>query len=152
MEERRGEDTRWREWSVVFRSCASFANESLTTLLPQPDVAVVSALADAGWTGNQIKAASLDVYHLLLHLSSGRAVHERRRRRAPRLERCGGKAGPATEKLVSRHPAGVDAVLSNVEDHERAAQVFQNVSGEEQRSKSEWSSTDSKTASWQRTW
>ena len=41
-----GEDARWRDWNVGFRSCASFVSTRLTTLMPQEEVAQFTAQAN----------------------------------------------------------------------------------------------------------
>ena len=64
-----GEDRKWRDWSVVFRSPAELVNTSLTKLLPDAEAADLVALAKRNNT-----CSVPGPLHLLLHLTTGRAL------------------------------------------------------------------------------
>ena len=66
-----GLDGNWGNWSVVFRW---LVNTSLTALLAHAEAADPVALANSLQENGTTPAASVDLYHFLLHLTTGPAI------------------------------------------------------------------------------
>jgi len=67
-----GEDKKWRDWSIVFRSYATLANPDLEVLLKQAesltDPIIMSTLSDKD------RRAGRELYHILISMVRGQAL------------------------------------------------------------------------------
>jgi hypothetical protein len=68
-----GSDARWRDWSVVFKSYATLVNPALTVAMREAEVSDTPALRELEPTEAR-RIAAADLYHLLLHLTTGPAL------------------------------------------------------------------------------
>ncbi len=69
-----GDDRKWKDWSVVFRSYASLAHPSLSQLMLDSEQAPKDTpILNATLEGDR-EVASRDLYHLLLSLTRGSAL------------------------------------------------------------------------------
>lgn len=66
-------ETQWRDWAIVFRSYAALVNPDLDAAMQQAKQNAVPMRSDA-FGSDELKAASTDLYHLLLHLVKGVAL------------------------------------------------------------------------------
>ena len=68
-----GTDSAWRDWSVVFRSYAALVHPALKEEMQRVE-RLPTAETNAGLLGHEQVQASTDLYHLLLHSTSGPAL------------------------------------------------------------------------------
>ena len=68
-----GTDSAWRDWSVVFRSYAALVHPALEDEMQRVD-RLSTAETNAGLIETEQVQASSDLYHLLLHSTSGPAL------------------------------------------------------------------------------
>ena len=68
-----GTDSAWRDWSVVFRSYAALVHPGLKDEMQRVE-RLSTAETNAGLLENEQVQASTDIYHLLLHSTSGPAL------------------------------------------------------------------------------
>ena len=68
-----GADRDWRDWSVVFRSYAALVHSALKEEMQRVE-RLSTAETNAGLIENEQVQASTDLYHLLLHSTSGPAL------------------------------------------------------------------------------
>jgi len=68
-----GEDSRWRDWAVVFRSYSCLVNPRLEPLMKDAERRLDPALKSLLAT-DEDKGACQDLYHLLLHLTRSQAL------------------------------------------------------------------------------
>ena len=69
-----GTDGAWRDWSVVFRSYAALVHPALKGEMQRVE-RLPTAETHAGLLEDEQVQASTDLYHLLLHSTSGLALH-----------------------------------------------------------------------------
>ena len=68
-----GTDSSWRDWSVVFRSYADLVHPALKVEMQRVE-RLPTAENNAGLVDDEQVQASTDLYHLLLHSTSGPAL------------------------------------------------------------------------------
>ena len=68
-----GTDVKWRDWAVVFRSYASLVNPRLERLMKAAE-ANPGPVLRGQLVSDDERQSSLDLYHLLLHLTKGSAL------------------------------------------------------------------------------
>ena len=90
-----GTDSAWKDWSVVFRSYAALVHPALTVEMQRVE-RLPTAENNAGLVDDEQIQASTDLYHLLLHSTSGPALD--------RVVNAGSAAGlRARQLLVERY-------------------------------------------------
>ena len=131
-----GDDATWRDWSAVFRSYVGLINTSLTHAEAAGPVALVIGLQ----VDETILEASLDLYHLLLHLTTAPALDrvvtsgDREGFKAWHSPVAGWdpkrKSRMAGNLLELWRPDFRGDLLCKMEEYERAVLALQNTSGE----------------------
>ena len=136
-----GEDHKWRDWSVVFKSYAGLVNERLAAIMGPAETADPATLRNANLADDVARQASRDPFHLLLHLTTGPALD--------RVVNCGdGEGLTAWNRVVERYDPKLRSrsaglllelmrfdfagdMLTRIEEFERSVVTFQNASGEQ---------------------
>ena len=136
-----GQDVKWRDWSVVFKSYAGLVNERLATLMAPAETAEPATLRNDALANDEARQASRDLFHLLLHLTSGPALD--------RVVNCGdGEGMLAWNRVVERYDPKLRSrsaglllellrfdfagdMLTRIEEFERSVVTFQNASAEQ---------------------
>ena len=68
-----GTDAKWRDWSIVFKSYSLLMTPRLEVLMREAEQSDVPEQR-ASLKSKENRAASSDLYHLLLHLTRGQAL------------------------------------------------------------------------------